>query len=68
MIPTYELTGDSFIIKGKGLTFTAFLTCNCKRNDLLYFVGKLIKGHKIKVVESYDTLELKKYTPISFLT
>ena len=67
MIPTFELTGDNFVIEGKGCIFTALLTCDCKRKDLNYFIGKSLKGQTIREIESYDTLELKKYTPISLI-
>ena len=51
MIPKFKLTGDTFIIPDKGTVLTAILTCNCDRDDLHYFIGKVINNHEIKGIQ-----------------
>lgn len=52
MIPTYELTGESFGISGRGTVFTARLTCDCERKELSQLLGTSIDDEMIIGIES----------------
>ena len=60
MIPTYELTGESFNISGRGTVFTAKLTCDCSREELCQFLGKSINNQIIIGIESFAIDDQKK--------
>ena len=53
MIPTYQLTGESVDILGKGTVFTASLTCDCDRQELSQLLGQLINNQIIIGIESF---------------
>ena len=55
MIPTYELTGESFNISDKGTVFTARLTSDSIKEELLasQLLGTLVNGEIIIGIESY---------------
>ena len=60
MIPTYQLTENSFDISGKGTVFTARLTCDCIREELGQLLGTLINNQIIIGVESFAISDQKK--------
>lgn len=67
MIPTYQLTGESFDISGRGTVFTARLTCDCDRKDLSHLIGIKVNNQKVIGIESYAIPYLKKGMGIGFL-
>ncbi len=67
MIPTYELTGESFNISGRGTVFTARLTCDCERNELCQLLGQSINNQIIIGIESFAIPDQKKGMGIGFL-
>ena len=67
MIPTYELTGESFNISGRGTVFTAKLTCDCERNELCQLLGRSINNQIIIGIESFAIPDQKKGMGIGFL-
>ena len=67
MIPSYELTGESFNISGRGTVFTARLTCDCKREDLGQFLGQSINNQIIIGIESFAIPDQRKGMGIGFL-
>lgn len=56
-LPTYELSGDSFMIPGRGLVVTGKLTNHVERSDLKHLVGQLLVWkdhlHVIRGIEWY---------------
>lgn len=53
MIPTYELTGETYEIADRGLrVYVAKLTCDCTRANLRLLIGDQIGDAVIVGVES----------------
>lgn len=54
MIPTYELTGESFELKDRGwIVYTARLTCKCDIDDLSTLKGTKVHDKTILAIERF---------------
>lgn len=60
MLPTYQLTDESYDISGKGTVFIAKLTCNCNRDELCQLLGQSINNEIIIGIESFAIANQKK--------
>lgn len=67
MKPTYEVTGETYTLQGRGTVYAARTTCHCTRDDLMELIGTELEGvGKIIDVESF-AVEGQSFKPIGLL-